>query len=719
MTPFTRRRFLEILSVSASTVALSGCDFSDEEGNDYAILAPELFPQSLASGDPRSSSVIVWTRLQASSGDSFDRELRLQVATDAQFKSVIVDTSFSVKAANDHCLKVRVTGLENDSHYYYRFVFALGGKNYRSRTGRTRTAPAASSTRTVNFAYVSCQDFIGRYYNPYMQLASLDVDFVVHLGDYIYETSGDPRFQAATSTRKIQFSDEAGAVKLGQDPNFYFAAQSLSNYRDLYKQYRSDGALQLMHENFPFICIWDDHEFADDSFGATATHFNGLASEVSESRKRNAEQAYFDYMPIDIEMGASQIALEQSSADFYPNTKIYRDFQFGSNVHLVMADFRSFRPDHLIPEEAFPGHIALDKTACIAVLGSEAVYDAVKAGFKPYFDFSVAPWSGYSPVLKAVLTAYYMSKGAAAADASALATTLSTAKLNAEIAKSLVDQYNATPGIPTPAPAIDPAIFPTLDRGVDFSLMGKSGVFSELGSRYFVVKPTYDMYAGYRAAVTAGAAQNAYGTAQTAWLQSTLASSTARWKFLGSSVSMTSLVLDLSLPQLGVPAPFNQKFYLNVDHWDGFPQQRAAIKAMMPAGTLVLSGDIHASFVTEHGSGVYEFTGTSISSATSAEMLKSTAANDPQLSAIPNVSLLISQLDPLLKAGNSSIKYANSTTHGFSLVTASADKVDVSYYEWSGSSALQNNYSLTAAIDATKTVKKFTVNSDNVLVLPS
>ncbi len=715
MTSFTRRRFLEVLSVSASAVALSGC-YHDEDGHDYAILAPEWFPQSVASGDPRSASVVVWTRVQFSEGDTLDRELRLQVATDRLFNSVIVDQSFTAKAANDHCLKVRVNSLNADTFYYYRFIVSVNGKHYASRSGRTRTAPAVASDRTVKFAYVSCQDFIGRYYNPYMALLAMDVDFIVHLGDYIYETSGDPQFQSPTSTRKVVFSDTEGAIALGDEDHRFYAAQSLSNYRELYQHYRSDSALQAMHESFPFICIWDDHEFSDDSFGATATYLNGAQSESNETRKRNAEQAYFDYMPIDISNGGTQTALEQTSADFYPNARIYRDFQFGSNVHLMMADFRSYRPDHLIPEQAFPGHIALDKTACIMVLGSAGAYDAVKANFKPYLDFGSEPWSAYAPVIQGVLTAYYVSKGAAPATAAELATSLASAKINAEIAKSLVDQYNATPGV-TPVAPIDPAIFPSLERGIDFSLMGKSSVFSELGSRYFVVKPTYDMYAGYRHAISGGDAQNAYGAEQMQWLQLALSGSTARWKILGSSVSMTSLVLDLSSPSLGIPAPFNQKFYLNVDHWDGFPQQRDAIKALLPAGSLVISGDIHASFVTDHGDGIYEFTGTSVSSATSAEMLRSTAASDPTLSSIPNVGMLIASLDSFLKAGNAQIKYSRSNSHGFSVVTATATHADVTYYEWDENSAMTNSYAVAPAIIANAKTKSFRVDDNNELQL--
>src|SRR6185295_9498300 len=104
----------------------------------------------------------------------------------------------------------------------------------------------ADADVAVKFAFVSCSDYIGRYYNSYVALAQEDLDFWVHLGDYIYETTGNPTFQNTTG-RTIKFTEQDNAIPLG-DPNApYFAAKNLSNYREIYRTIRSDKALQKVH----------------------------------------------------------------------------------------------------------------------------------------------------------------------------------------------------------------------------------------------------------------------------------------------------------------------------------------------------------------------------------------------------------------------------------------------------------------------------------------
>src|SRR5262249_13035360 len=158
-------------------------------------------------------------------------------------------------------VKVRAVSLAPATTYYYRFIYELSGKYYVSKVGQTKTAPLKDADVPVKFAYVSCQDYTGKYYNPYARLVEEKLDFFVHLGDYVYETDGDPTFQNTTG-RKVQFSDVAGAIELtaGDGKTKYHAAKSLSNYRDLYRTYRSDPNLQKMHELFPMIATWDDHE---------------------------------------------------------------------------------------------------------------------------------------------------------------------------------------------------------------------------------------------------------------------------------------------------------------------------------------------------------------------------------------------------------------------------------------------------------------------------
>src|SRR5262249_15384807 len=161
-------------------------------------------------------------------------------------------STLAATAAFGGCVKARVVGLEAATTYYYRFIYvADDGKSYASHVGTTKTAPKPEDDVPVKFAYVSCADYVGRHYHSYAALAfEENVDFFVHLGDYVYETTGDPGFQGGAPERKMVFSDEAGAIAFSSATKYY-AAKSISNYRDLYRTIRGDASLQAVHEKFP------------------------------------------------------------------------------------------------------------------------------------------------------------------------------------------------------------------------------------------------------------------------------------------------------------------------------------------------------------------------------------------------------------------------------------------------------------------------------------
>ena len=205
-----------------------------------AAAADDSFPQSVASGDPTADSVVLWTRVAMPDGD-LPETVNLVVATDHGMANVVVSRSIEVDPEYDGAVKVKVDGLMPYHDYYYQFGFG----DAMSTVGRTRTAPTPEMDVPVRFAVVYCQDYIGRYYNTYMKLLldhDEDIDFVVHLGDYVYETTGDPSFQDPTSDRRIEFEDTAGAIQLGTEENPNYAAASLSNYRDLYRPHVATGS---------------------------------------------------------------------------------------------------------------------------------------------------------------------------------------------------------------------------------------------------------------------------------------------------------------------------------------------------------------------------------------------------------------------------------------------------------------------------------------------
>ncbi len=419
-----RRDFLRATLITASALVLPACGGDPETPDPGRTLTDGSanFPQSVASGDPKPTSVVLWTRVQ--DGDAAaDLDLELEVATDEAFTKLLALDAGKAKlkalAKYDHCAKVKLAGLTAATTYYYRFIYVKGDKNLVSHVGRTKTAPAADADVTVKFAYVSCQDYIGRFYNAYLLLAQEDLDFVVHLGDYVYETTGDPSFQN-TSGRAVTFTDEKEAIALDAKGKVYFAAKSLSNYRDLYKTYRSDAALQKVHELFPMIITWDDHEFSDDCYGATATYFDGKQDEADLGRRKAANQAWFEYQPVDYLAGDD--FQYDPAASFPGDLEIYRDFVFGKNVHLVMTDLRTHRADHLIPEDAFPGAVALDQAALTAELG------AVPAFAGAYIDVETFLAGAY----KTSLTGVAMAAGF---DAAKVTGKISVAFINALAAK--------------------------------------------------------------------------------------------------------------------------------------------------------------------------------------------------------------------------------------------------------------------------------------------
>jgi alkaline phosphatase D len=714
MSDTTRRRFLQVMTVTASATALGlvGCDgdSNSSDGNPQptpaavAVPGEAVFVQGVASGDPRPNAVLLWTRASTVTGTG---TLRVQLATDSGFTQRLVDSTFPVSAANDCCLKVRVLGLQPGTQYFYRFQLEGGATLPTSPVGRTRTARALTDATPLRFAFVSCQDFVGRYWNTLLPLLDQDLDFVLHLGDCVYETTGDPGFQGGgDAARRVVFRQPDEALRLGSGSSAFLAARTVDNYRDLHRTYRSDDVAKLLYQRFPVVAIWDDHEFSDDSWRDNGTYLDGRFEERDAERRRNAEQAYFEYMPVDTELGGMAGRVEVTRDRLFPNTVLYRKLRFGRDVELFLTDYRSYRPDHLIPEDAFPGTVVMDRDALTQVLAAGGVsYDAVRSRFSPYLDIDLPQFAPYKQVLLAVATVGYLGAGIETQQASLRAQNAVRGKIATTIIDTLVTQYNAQVPAAQRVPLLPAALVATLDTGVAWFTLGKTGLFGDVGSRYFVVKDTYDLYAAWRVLTQDQNAQNALGTTQTQWLVSQVAASTAKWKLIASSVSLTSMVLDLTVPALGVPPPFNQRFYLNVDQWDGFPQQRDALLKQALGdvpGVVFLSGDIHASFAGTHAGRAathVEFTTPAISSTPFRTLLQTAAEGDPLLA--PLAGRLIPSLDPLLRAGNPAIAYAQTTHHGVAIAQLDSEAVTVRIQESSADKALVSRYATGQAADRT------------------
>jgi len=328
-----RRQFLSrsaFFTVAAASLTACGGGGGSEGAGTYK------FPQGVASGDPRESSLVFWSRCVRATGVSGDISVRLQVSTTAQFFNLLADLPLVASAAYDNTVRAKVTGLPAATPLYYRF---LAGNDV-SAVGVGKTAPASTATLAqLRFAWFTCQDWSVNHWAAMNLLVAEDLDFVVHLGDYIYETVGAAFQSGAAEPAHARISLPDG-TKLS-DGTVY--ATTLADYRTLYKTYRGDARLQAIHAKFPMIATWDDHEFSDDCWQDHQTYTNANLQQTA--RRRAANQAWVEYMPVDF----GDVSFDSANAAFN-NLRIYRDFRFGTLMHLVMTDERLYRDDHVVNE---------------------------------------------------------------------------------------------------------------------------------------------------------------------------------------------------------------------------------------------------------------------------------------------------------------------------------------------------------------------------------
>lgn len=327
---FRRRDFFRITVVGAagfSASRLTGCASSE----DPAL----VFPQGIASGDPKAQSVVLWTRVEPREGAAGD--VCFELAEDEQFGRVVASGRTEAPESSDYTCRVKVTKLKPGTRYFYRFQ----ARGTWSPIGRTMTAPAEDSDARVRFAFATCQDYVGRYFLPWRILAEEPaVDFVLFLGDYFYETTQTPSARIPRRERRVSLPD---GMPLGPNEEDGRAAITLGDYRSLYRTYRTDPDLQRAHALFPFIPIWDDHEFGNDCWQDRTNHFDGKqGDEVHREAREAATRAWFEYLPVDVE--------HRRDAAFPDDIQIYRALRFGRHMELFLTDQRYYRDDHLIAE---------------------------------------------------------------------------------------------------------------------------------------------------------------------------------------------------------------------------------------------------------------------------------------------------------------------------------------------------------------------------------
>jgi len=662
MPDLPRRRFLELTLISAG--ALLGPIACGSDASAGSLDAARVFPQSLASGDPRPTSVVLWTRVVDGERPDLDLELSLELSTDEAFTELVsldgaANRKLRALAAFDHCVKTRVDGLEPGTQYFYRFSYARDGARATTRIGRTKTAPAEDSDASVRFAVVSCQDYAGKYFHAYRKLATLDLDVIVHLGDYVYETTGDPSFQVVDAARQVSFGKPEQALSLGSGNARYQAAQSLDNYRDLYRLYRADPDLQAVHERFPMIAIQDDHEFSDDCHGAVSTYQDGRVDETNTPRRLAADQAWFEYMPVDLSQAPAQ---DWDAKQAFPDElRYYRNFVFGQHLELVMTDLRRYRPDHLVPEDAFPGAVFLEQGELLEISDGQLPDDALA-----YVDLESYDDGSYRRALV---------EGAERLGFRA-------SSMTGSISVPFINEALITLALDRPA-AIDPEAS-ELSRGYAYHQLLKSEEFSRIGSRYVIALSPFLALAKARFRASKGASEQLMGAEQRAWFLETMKASTRTFKIWGSEVCLMPRHIDLTKVSIA-PAALRQKVSISAEDWDGFPNERAALLSELAQldNVVIVSGDLHCFFAGTPYSGddpsqrVVEFVTGSLTSTTWLDGLSTLAESNPALP--PETKFIAASIPSLLVARdtrpNPHLAWQNLADNGFAVFEANGERL--------------------------------------------
>lgn len=340
-----RRTFLRLLAASSALPLVHG-----------GCTDAEVFTHGVASGDPSPDGVLLWTRVEGVT------QVDYVVATDRDLRHVVMRGTVDVDAGSDGTVHVDVTGLSPATVYWYRF--SAGGAT--SQVGRTKTAPLPDADVPVRIAFASCQDFGGRWFHAWQSLVDRDdIDVVLFIGDYIYETIGHLGAKLPANRTPVI----PDGLMLEDPLKGSVAALTLADYRALYRQYRQDPDLQAVHARFPFVMLWDDHEFANDCWGDHATDFDDLyGDEASPERHTAATQAWFEYSPI------------------RKRDSIFRSFRWGRHAEFVLIDERSYRDDCLIPEGPIDrevGHIQSNSAFGARTFVIKDAFDAREATKQP------------------------------------------------------------------------------------------------------------------------------------------------------------------------------------------------------------------------------------------------------------------------------------------------------------------------------------------------
>lgn len=627
-----RRKFIKwgsFLTVSvASTSALTACggDNDDDDTqavpptNDTPAPSAKSFAQGIASGDPKPDSVVLWTRIEGGDGTA-PVSVTVQVASDENFATLLVNTNIDADPSWDYTIRHKVMGLNAATTYFYRFIAG----SVTSTTGRTKTAPqAGTAVSQMKFAFISCQDWSANHWGAFEEMVNEDLDFIVHLGDYIYEAL-PARFQAGAAEKAHTELKLPNGTSLA-DGSIY--ATTVADYRTLYKSYRSDPRLQAVHARFPMIAIWDDHEFSDDCWQDRQTYTEDDDATPQTARRRSANQAWFEFMPADVTLDLNNPSFE--------NIQIYRSFSFGSLATLVMTDERLYRADHVIPESAAHGSVGsryLAPKNTLSFLEGQKITaaggqltpvsmlgDTQRAWWENQMSTSSTTWKLWGNEVSLLRMQVDITAAVAAAMSAAIVSQLSSlAAAEGAMTTNLLLDLN-TADLTGPKPLTD---------------------YPNLAALLFTLSPGDFPPAVFAAVFKPG--------------------------------------LDALLP----PSQFLGAFILDADQWDGYNAERKNMMSFLQSNSIqnvvALTGDIHAFFA---GQVLDDFDGAQspvmvdlvtagISSTSLFKYYVNVVNTTPGLFSLASLVYqnVTNRLNGTLTAGNSWIKHADTDAQGYAVVT--------------------------------------------------
>jgi alkaline phosphatase D len=361
-----RRRLAHCIAAMTASAGDSGADLT--------FPLPEDAPYSLgvAAGDATASGFTAWTRVDNGS------PVALDVAEFPSFAGIVFfQGGLMPDPAGDFTVKATATGLQPDSHYYYRFRQGAAV----SRTGEIRTAPAPADTGRVTFAWTGGTNAFLKPFTVLESIVSDRPDVFFYVGDTIY--ADDDRSGTGIATTRTE-------------------------YHAKYRENRADLALRNVLGLVGTVAIWDERDVAEDFYG-TSSAMGAMIADGNE--------AFRDYMPV-----------KEDGSD---PSRLYRSFRWGKNAEFFVVDGRRYRdapadvtepacldggepallPTHpdCLAELAAPGRTYLGATQKAwleaGLVASTATFKFIVNG-PPVFEGNLLPydrWEGYAAEREALL----------------------------------------------------------------------------------------------------------------------------------------------------------------------------------------------------------------------------------------------------------------------------------------------------------------------------